>query len=81
MKQEMNQVKVTHSLYQSRFIMLSWNMARNNIMQLTEKIFHTAPLESKSNLQFGAGCPGCFVISDMLKKILCFPVEISALEI
>lgn len=77
----MNQVKVTHSLYQSRFIMLSWNMARNNIMRLTEKIFHTVPLETKSNLQFGAVCPGCFLISDILKKILGFPVEISALEI
>lgn len=55
--------------------MLSWNMARNNTMQLTEKIFNTAPLESKSNLQTGTGCLGCFVISDMLKKSLDFPLK------
>lgn len=47
----MNQAKVTCSVDQSRFIMLSWSMARNNIMRLTKKICHAVPLESKSNLQ------------------------------
>lgn len=47
-------------------------------MQLTEKIFHTAPLESKSNLQTGTDWLWCFVISDMLKNLE-FQVEISTL--
>lgn len=61
----MNQVKVTCSLDQSRFTMLSWSMARNSIMRLTKKMCCTALLGSKSNLQTRTVLLEYFVILDM----------------